>query len=261
MTLWFHCQGVANSGALLRQLNTFFPGQFSCIFEEPPLKARTDSLVVRAATTTGVPVVVKIVSTSDHARAQREITLLRLFRDRRKHHPKWARHICEFRDSAARTAAPSCSALVLEIMELGTVRDFLNKRSCTFTVIDPEILGGAVRLRHEVLLNVCVDVLRGLSFLSELGVCHRDIKPANIGATFMHILGRVGFKIIGFGSAVQESQVNAPVASSPSAAVTAVPRMQLHPSTAGGMQLDNLHGAPLFMSPEHFDSNQTVREA
>ena len=260
LPLCLHCQGMADPATVLQQLDTLFQGSFVGL-REPLLKDQAGCRVVRAKLKTGVDAVVKITSNADaaaKARAAREIKLLRMFQDLK------AQHICGFRDDVV---TPAYSAVVLECMELGTVQDFLDMAPGEYTITDPAVAGGATRLRLQSIVNLCVDVLAGLVVMHGQGVCHRDIKPANIGVTHMPTLGRVGYKIIDLGIAVAETpQSEAPPHSFPAlpsasaaGAVAAPPRNNFMTGICTGlMELKNLRGTPLFMSPEQLDEKRAV---
>ena len=246
---------------MLRQLNSLFDGSFAAI-AEPLLKDCPNIRLVRATLKSGVGVVVKITSNADPGdklRAKREIKLLRMFSELK------VQHICGFRDS---TVTAAYSAVILECMELGTVRDFLDTAPPDHTLQDPSVSGGATRLRLQSLLHICTDVLTGLAAMHDHGVCHRDIKPANIGATMMTSLGRVGYKIIDLDIAVKQTSKgyvpsSLPAAASSSSNATATSRSPggLNMVTGlmtGVMELKRPRGTPLFMSPEQLDAKRAV---
>ena len=250
-------QGATDGASVLRQVNVLFSGTFSSVVE-PLLKDDPGCRVVRVMLKSGVGAVVKVISNADpgdKVRATREIKLLRMFSDLN------SQHICGIKDSAVTT---TCSAMMLEYMELGTVRDFLQNAPPEHTVTDPKVEGGATRLRLKALLHLCTDVLAGLAVMHAHGVCHRDIKPANIGATAMSTLGRVGYKIIDLGIAVGEIAKEGMPPSLPSASSSSTAPGTANMMTGlmtGMMELKNLRGTPLFMSPEQLDENQSVSEA
>ena len=245
---------------MLRQINTLFDGKFVAIVE--PLLKKDDPRcrVVRATLKSGVDAVVKMISNADRGdktRANREIKLLRKFSDLR------AQHICGLRDS---TVTAACSAMMLECMELGTVGDFLDAAPAEHTITNPNVAGGATRLRLQSLLHMSTDVLAGLSVMHDNGICHRDIKPANIGATWMPILDRVGFKIIDLGIAVadtakEENPPVLPLDTASSVVAPALPRRTFMTGICTGIvELKRLRGTILFMSPEQLDKDQQVRD-
>ena len=200
---------------------------------------------MRAQLETGIDAVVKIVSRQhpgDKFPAEREIKLLRMFRD------VGAQHICCIKDVRM---TPTCSAMVVECMELGTVRDLLDTSPAEHTVRDPTVAGGVTRMRLRPLLHMCADVLAGLNAMHTHGLCHGDINPSNIGATVIKTLGRVGYKILDLGVAVLPPLppgVGAPQRTPPAASSCS------NTTTA----LKNLRGSRLFMSPEQLDPQTMV---
>ena len=242
---------------MLRHINSLFDSKFVNIVS-PLLKDNSTCRVVRAKLKSGVDAVIKIVSNSDDGdkkRARREVKLLRMFS------AKQAPHICSFMDA---TVTTTCTAIMLECMELGTVRDFLDKAHPEHTIADPAVASGATRLRLRSLMHMSTDVLTGLAVMHENGIIHRDIKPANIGARMMPTLGRVGFKIIDLGIAVgeiarEDISPSSPRHPSPLPPLSppASPRPMRHTFMTGictgVVELKRLRGSPLFMSPDHLD--------
>ena len=231
--------------------------------------------MVRATAKTDNDYVVKIIFTAEpgaEARAKREITLLQMFQKLKD--PR-ARHICGIGDT---NVTVSCSAMVLECMELGTVQDVLAHAVPDQTITDPAVAGGATRLRLQSIAHLCLDVLAGLAVMHASSppgpterppVCHRDIKPANIGISYMPWLNRVGYKIIDLGIAVAEtardpghpsSSSTPPSSEAAAAAVPAhAPRSFMTGICTSVTELKRLRGTTMFMSPEQLDPKKTVR--
>lgn len=243
---------------MLQQLNALFPGTFASMAAPRLLKDGPGGRVVRASTKTGNEFAVKIISTTDpgdKARAKREIKLLRMFQEFKDKDLR-ARHICGIRDAIVTVA---CSAVVLECMEFGTVRDLLTNAPPEHTITDPTVASGAARLKLQLLLHLSTDALAGLAIMHTHGVCHRDIKPSNIGVTMMPSLGRIGYKIIDLGIAVKEEAKGGAPPSPPPATSRSGACLNMMTGLMTGMaELKNLRGTPLFMSPEQLDENQAV---
>ena len=123
---------------------------------------------------------------------------------------------------------------------------------------------GTTRLRLQMLLHVCTDVLAGLAVMHEHRICHRDIKPANIGATMMPTLGRIGFKIIDLGIAVADAATEEippmppTAASSSMAAITSPRRKYMTGVCTGIVELKKMRGTALFMSPVQLHPDRQV---
>lgn len=211
---------------------------------------------MRAQLETGIDAVVKIVSRQhpgDKFPAEREIKLLRMFRD------VGAQHICCIKDVVM---TPTCSAMVLECMELGTLRDLLDTSPPDHTVRDPTVAGGVTRMRLRPLLHMCADVLAGLNVMHTHGVCHGDINPSNIGANVMKTLGRVGYKILDLGIAVTQVAKTSTAPGfpppPPDAGAPQTTPPAASPCSNMMTELKNLRGTRLFMSPEQLDPQKMV---
>ena len=269
----FASQDPSNMRGLLRQLNTWFHGEFRSI-AEPALYARDDTTVVQAthkvsAMLVVVPnirdckctffvqaagqVAVKVTLTDDierYKRAKRELNLFRMFHGKK--------HICNMITGTAVDAAHGISArcaCVFPFYALGTVQDLLKSGKPEFTQRLPAAAHPCLLFKHAV--DMAKDILAGLECMHQMRIVHRDIKPGNICVELLPSTDqpRLRYIIIDLGAAVSV-QVQPAVSESKSESSALAMGFTGQYTSLPGLKIPL--GTVPFMSPEHIDERRVV---